>query len=75
MNKVIIIGCGPAGMMAGITAAEQGNKVTILEKMNNPGKKLLISGKGRCNRTNNAQIQNLCIVLLIDLQIKISCSF
>lgn len=56
MNKIIIIGCGPAGMMAGITAAEQGNKVTILEKMNTPGKKLLISGKGRCNITNSADM-------------------
>ena len=49
MSNVIIIGGGPAGMIAGISAAKSGNKVTILEKMNSCGKKLLITGKGRCN--------------------------
>ena len=47
--KVIIIGGGPAGMLAAISAAKNGNDVTILEKMNMLGKKLLITGKGRCN--------------------------
>ncbi len=56
--KVLIIGGGPAGMMAAITAAEQGNDVTILEKMNSCGKKLLITGKGRCNITNSASIDD-----------------
>lgn len=54
--NVLIIGGGPAGMMAAITAAKQGNNVTILEKMNSCGKKLLITGKGRCNITNSASI-------------------
>ena len=54
--NVLIIGGGPAGMMAAITAAQQGNHVTILEKMNSCGKKLLITGKGRCNITNSANI-------------------
>lgn len=54
--KVIIIGGGPAGMIAGISAAKSGNKVTIIEKMNSCGKKLLITGKGRCNITNNTDI-------------------
>jgi len=54
--KVLVIGGGPAGMMAAITAAEQGNSVTILEKMESLGKKLLITGKGRCNITNSAEI-------------------
>ena len=55
--NVLVIGGGPAGMMAAITAAtKQGNNVTILEKMNSCGKKLLITGKGRCNITNSANI-------------------
>lgn len=54
--KVIIIGGGPAGMMAAISAAERGNKVTILEKMDRLGKKLLITGKGRCNITSSLDI-------------------
>ena len=51
MNKteIIIIGAGPAGMMAAITAAKQGCKVTIIEKNSQCGKKLNITGKGRCN--------------------------
>lgn len=54
--NVLIIGGGPAGMMAAIASAENGNNVTILEKMNSCGKKLLITGKGRCNITNSADI-------------------
>ena len=55
--KVVVVGGGPAGMMAAITAAENGNKVILLEKMNSLGKKLLITGKGRCNITNNADME------------------
>ena len=55
--KVIVIGGGPAGMMAAITAAENGNEVLIIEKMPSFGKKLLITGKGRCNITNAADIE------------------
>ena len=51
--KVVIIGGGPAGMMAGISARKSGNEVVILEKMNMFGKKLLITGKGRCNITSS----------------------
>ena len=47
--KVIIIGMGPAGMMAAIKAAENGNDVCIIEKNKEAGKKLNITGKGRCN--------------------------
>ena len=54
--KTIVIGGGPAGMLAGISAAENGNKVIILEKMEKTGKKLLITGKGRCNITNNGDL-------------------
>ena len=54
--KVVIIGGGPAGMMAGITSAENGNQVIIIEKNKNLGKKLLITGKGRCNITSSLPI-------------------
>lgn len=53
MAKVIVVGGGPAGMMAAITAAEKRNDVTIIEKMPMFGKKLLITGKGRCNITSS----------------------
>ena len=55
--KVIVIGGGPAGMMAAIASAEEGNEVIILEKMGSLGRKLLITGKGRCNITNNAEME------------------
>lgn len=54
--KVLIIGGGPAGMIAAISAARNGDDVTILEKMNMLGKKLLITGKGRCNITSSLDI-------------------
>ena len=53
MPRVIVVGGGPAGMMAAITAAENGNDVTLIEKMPSFGKKLLITGKGRCNITSS----------------------
>lgn len=63
MNKVIVIGGGPAGMMAALQAAKNENKVVIIEKNKALGKKLLITGKGRCNLTNysdlNQHIKNI----------------
>ena len=53
MYDGIVIGGGPAGMFAAITAAKQGCSVLLLEKNDRPGKKLLITGKGRCNVTND----------------------
>lgn len=53
---VIVIGAGPAGLIAAGRAAEKGAKVLILEKMRQEGRKLLITGKGRCNVTNSAEI-------------------
>ena len=58
MNRVIVIGGGPAGMMAGITAKENKNEVIILEKNNQLGKKLLITGKGRCNITSSLDMED-----------------
>ena len=51
-NKVVIIGGGPSGIIAAIAAARKGADVTILEKKNGLGKKILISGNGRCNLSN-----------------------
>ena len=51
--KVVVIGGGPAGMMAAIISAKQGNDVILLEKMKSCGRKLLITGKGRCNITSS----------------------
>ncbi|MBS6252605.1 MAG: NAD(P)/FAD-dependent oxidoreductase [Clostridium sp.] len=51
--KVVVIGGGPAGMMAAITSRENGNEVIIIEKNKQLGKKLLITGKGRCNITSS----------------------
>lgn len=53
---LIVIGAGPAGILAAGRAAELGGRVLVLEKMRQPGRKLLITGKGRCNITNNASI-------------------
>ena len=48
MSRVVVIGGGPAGMFAAIAAAENGHHVTLLEKNEKLGKKLFITGKGRC---------------------------
>ncbi len=58
-DRIIVAGAGPAGMMAAIKAAENGAQVVLLEKMSRPGKKMLITGKGRCNITNVAEKQEL----------------
>ena len=49
MKKVIVIGGGPAGMFAALAAAQNGHSVSLLEKNEKLGKKLYITGKGRCN--------------------------
>ena len=54
----IIIGAGPAGMMAAIRAAERNRKILLIERNTTLGKKLLISGKGRCNLTNSCGIED-----------------
>ena len=55
---VIVIGGGPAGMMSAIIAAKENNNVIILEKMNSCGRKLLITGKGRCNITSSLSMDD-----------------
>ena len=57
MSKVIIVGGGAAGMMAAVTAAENGKEVELFEKNDKLGKKLFITGKGRCNITKAAAIE------------------
>lgn len=55
--KVIVIGGGPAGMMAAISASQNGHQVILLEKMKSLGRKLLITGKGRCNITSSLDME------------------
>lgn len=59
MKQVIVIGGGAAGMMAAIMAARGGNQVTVIEKNERLGKKLFITGKGRCNLTNACEMEEL----------------
>ena len=56
MKRIVVIGGGAAGLMAGISAAENGGEVLVLEKMPAPGRKILITGKGRCNFTNRCEL-------------------
>ncbi|MDO5477158.1 MAG: NAD(P)/FAD-dependent oxidoreductase [Eubacteriales bacterium] len=57
-KDVIIIGAGAAGLMAGVAAAQNGHRVTILEKNEKAGKKIYITGKGRCNLTNDCATED-----------------
>lgn len=59
MSKVIVVGGGAAGMMAAIAAAECGHLVTLLEQNEKLGKKIYITGKGRCNLTNASDLENV----------------
>ena len=53
MAKVLIVGAGAAGLMAAGAAVRQGHQVTVLEHTDKPGQKILVTGKGRCNVTND----------------------
>lgn len=64
MSKVIVIGGGAAGMMAAVAAAEGGHRVLLLEKNEKLGKKLFITGKGRCNVTNACDTEALFLNVL-----------
>ena len=59
MSKILVVGGGAAGMMAAVTAACRGKNVLLLEKNEKLGKKLFITGKGRCNLTNSAEVEEL----------------
>lgn len=59
MNRVIVAGGGAAGMMAAIWAARKGSQVLLIEKNEKLGKKLFITGKGRCNLTNGCEVEEL----------------
>ena len=59
MSKVIVVGAGAAGMMAAYFAAKNKNKVTLIEKNEKTGKKIYITGKGRCNITNACDVEDL----------------
>jgi len=59
MGKVIVVGAGAAGLMAAGKAAEKGHEVHLYEKNNRIGKKILITGKGRCNLTNYSDVDNI----------------
>ncbi|MCD7744171.1 MAG: NAD(P)/FAD-dependent oxidoreductase [Lachnospiraceae bacterium] len=59
MSRVAVIGGGAAGMMAAIAAAQNGHTVSLYEKNEKLGKKLFITGKGRCNLTNNCGVEEL----------------
>ncbi|MGN1235039.1 MAG: FAD-dependent oxidoreductase, partial [Christensenellaceae bacterium] len=58
MADVIVIGGGAAGMMAACRAAERGKRVVLLEKNEKLGKKIYITGKGRCNVTNDCSAED-----------------
>lgn len=59
MKKIVVIGGGAAGLMAAISAADHGGQVVLLEKMSSIGRKLAITGKGRCNITNSCDIKTM----------------
>ena len=83
MANVIVIGAGAAGMMAAYAASLCGHQVLILEKNEKAGKKIYITGKGRCNLTNASDLEtifastmeNLCIAACILLIIRRSWIF
>ena len=58
MNKTAVIGAGPAGMIAAATAANAGCETVLYERNEKTGKKLFLTGKGRCNITNSADMED-----------------
>ncbi|MGB9643356.1 MAG: NAD(P)/FAD-dependent oxidoreductase, partial [Candidatus Ratteibacteria bacterium] len=57
VNQLVIIGAGPAGIMAAISASMAGKKVLLLDRNKNIGQKLLIAGAGRCNVTSDIPVE------------------
>ncbi|MBI4335995.1 MAG: NAD(P)/FAD-dependent oxidoreductase, partial [Candidatus Omnitrophica bacterium] len=58
MNRIVVVGAGPAGMMAAIASSKRDCDVILLEKNPNLGRKILLSGKGRCNLTNACELDS-----------------
>ena len=59
MSKVVVVGGGAAGMMAAYQASENGHKVILVDKNEKLGKKIYITGKGRCNLTNAGELEEI----------------
>ena len=75
MSHVIVVGGGAAGMLASIMAARNGNKVTLFEKNEKLGKKLYITGKGRCNITNASDMDVLFDNVMSNKKFLYSCFY
>ncbi|MDE6529824.1 MAG: FAD-dependent oxidoreductase, partial [Lachnospiraceae bacterium] len=71
MKNIVIIGGGMAGIVAAIRAAEPGIRVTLLERQNRVGKKLLLTGSGRCNLTNRTMHEDYYRTDKVERMIKI----
>ena len=75
MSKVLIIGGGAAGMFAAVVAAERGHQVTVFEKNDRLGRKLFITGKGRCNLTNACGAEELFEAVVSNPKFLYSCFY
>lgn len=73
MNRVIIVGGGAAGMMAAVAAADNRKQVCLIEKNEKLGKKLFITGKGRCNVTNAADVETLLANVCTNAKFFVQC--
>ena len=74
-TDVIVVGGGAAGMMAAIFAAERGEKVLLIEKNEKTGKKLYITGKGRCNFTNSCETEDIFSQVVTNAKFLYSCIY
>jgi hypothetical protein len=59
-TDIVVIGAGPAGLMAAVAAGSAGARITVCEQLDRPGAKLLVTGGGRCNLTNTANVDDFC---------------
>ena len=74
MSKIVVVGGGAAGLLCAAKSAEKGNDVIIIEKMNRCGRKLMITGKGRCNVTNASfELDDLISNVFFILHFQILC--
>ena len=71
MFDAVVVGGGAAGMMAAITAAERGKHVLLLEKNAQLGRKIRITGKGRCNVTNNCEPRTVIEEALVKIMLPV----